>query len=712
MSFPPEFLNELRDRLAVSEIVGQRVRLQRKGREFQGLCPFHNEKTPSFTVNDDKGFYHCFGCGAHGDVITFAMNTEALSFPEAVEKLAQLVGLQVPAQHPDDRAREQKRRTLEDVMEAACLWFERNLRLPVGKQAMEYLKGRGLDAATLKRFRLGYAPNERTALKAHLVAEGFEEALIVEGGLHKPAEEAGDRPGERARGAIDYFRDRVIFPITDRRGRVIGFGGRVMGDGQPKYLNSPETPLFHKGRVLYGLAQAREAASKAGSVLVTEGYMDVIGLAMGGFDYAVAPLGTALTEEQILQLWKLAPEPVLCFDGDSAGQRAAARAAERALPLLKPGFSLRFVTLPAKEDPDSLIRTQGPAAMRRLIEQAAPLVTALWQSERAKLHSETPEQLALLRQTLEEHAAKIADRTVQGFYRTALLRQMEEAYPALAVIGPARGAARGSERGSGEGPSAFGQGGPDYDGSAQGGAEGDLGGYRQGYGDGYEDGHLQGYRRGWRDRPGGKYNPRARRKEPETQADLAAKHIERTGSRRFAFALRSRRAEQILLAALINHPELIDEFSEVVSLLPFEDAELDRLREEVLHVPARVSDLDVPHVESHLIAQGYSTALERLRSPEVGETARFIGASVSADRARSVLQELLSRASAQAELEAQLVEAQAALADEMTEENWTRMESLRQALQELVTGPAFGDQAFADESAGPRNGDRGSGQQS
>jgi DNA primase len=696
MSFPPEFLNELRDRLAVSEIVGQRVRLQRKGREFQGLCPFHNEKTPSFTVNDDKGFYHCFGCGAHGDVITFAMNTEALSFPEAVEKLAQLAGLQVPAQHPEDRAREQKRRTLEDVMEAACLWFERNLRLPVGKQAMAYLAGRGLDAATLKRFRLGYAPNERTALKAHLVAEGFEEALIIEGGLHKPAEEAGDRPGERARGAIDYFRDRVIFPITDRRGRVIGFGGRVMGanggGGQPKYLNSPETPLFHKGRVLYGLAQAREAAGKAGSVLVTEGYMDVIGLAMGGFDYAVAPLGTALTEEQILQLWKLAPEPVLCFDGDSAGQRAAARAAERALPLLKPGFSLRFVTLPAKEDPDSLIRTQGPAAMRRLIDEAAPLVTALWQSERAKLHSETPEQLALLRQTLEEHAAKIADRTVQGFYRTALLRQMDEAYPALAGLMGEAGPASGTPA------------------QHTGGA--DLGGYRQGYGDGYEDGHLQGYRRGWRARPGGKYNPRARRKEPETQADLAAKHIERTGSRRFAFALRSRRGEQILLAALINHPELIDEFSEVVSLLPFEDAELDRLREEVLHVPASVSDLDVPHVESHLIAQGYSTALERLRSPEVGETARFIGASVSADRARSVLQELLSRASAQVELEAQLVEAQAALADEMTEENWTRMESLRQALQELVTGPAFGDQAFADESAGSRNGDRGSGQQS
>ncbi|MFN3459765.1 MAG: DNA primase [Oceanibaculum sp.] len=697
MSFPPEFLNELRDRLAVSEIVGRRVRLQRKGREFQGLCPFHNEKTPSFTVNDDKGFYHCFGCGAHGDVITFAMNTEALSFPEAVEKLAQIAGLQVPAQHPEDRARDRKRRTLEEVMEAACLWYERNLRLPVGKQAMEYLKGRGLDEATLKRFRLGYAPNERSALKAHLVAEGFEEALIIEGGLHTPAEEAGDRPGgrpgERSRGAIDYFRDRVIFPITDRRGRVIGFGGRVMGDGQPKYLNSPETPLFHKGRVLYGLAQAREAAGKAGSVLVTEGYMDVIGLAMGGFDYAVAPLGTALTEEQILQLWKLAPEPVLCFDGDAAGQRAAARAAERALPLLKPGFSLRFVTLPAKEDPDSLIRKQGPDAMRRLIDAAQPMVTALWRIERAKLQSETPEQLALLRQTLEEHAAKIADRTVQGFYRAALLRQMDEAYPALAGL--------------------MGEAAPPPTSGARPAGDADLGGYRQGYGDGYEDGHLQGYRRGWRDRPGGKYNPRARRSEPETQADLAAKHIERTGSRRFAFALRSRRAEQIVLAALINHPALIDEFSEAVSLLPFADAELDRLREEVLHVAASVSDLDVPHVESHLIAQGYSKALERLRSPEVEETARFTGASASADRARSVLHELLSRASAQAELEVQLAEAQAALADEMTEENLTRMQSLRQALEELLTVPdAFGDQAFADESAGSRNGGRGSGQQS
>ena len=641
MSFPPEFLNELRDRLPVSEIVGRRVRLQRKGREFQGLCPFHNEKTPSFTVNDDKGFYHCFGCGAHGDVITFVIETEALSFPETVEKLAQMAGLDVPREKPEDRERQQKRRTLEDVVEAACLWYERNLRLPVGKEAMDYLKGRGLDEATLKRFRLGYAPNERSALKAHLSAEGYEETLIVEAGLHKPAEDTPD--GKR--GPIDYFRNRVIFPITDRRGRVIGFGGRVMGDGQPKYLNSPDTPLFHKGRVLYGLAQARESAGKIGSVLVTEGYMDVIGLAMGGFDYAVAPLGTALTEDQIIQLWKLAPEPVLCFDGDSAGQRAAARAAERALPLLKPGFSLRFVTLPAKEDPDSLIRKEGPAAMRRLIDRAKPMVETLWDVEQAKLQNETPEQLALLRQTLEGFATKIEDRNIQALYRAALMRRMDETYLGMAAPPPAAAPAAPAQS-----------------------------------------------ERRWKERPQrGRYRRNGFQERPITSSERLADMIETRKMGAFASGLRLRRNQQILLAAMVNHPALIEEYAEVVAQIRLDDPALDRLRGELMRISATVSDLDVEALHSHFSAQGFSTTLQRLRAPEVEDTAPFVRAIVPDERTKLSLDDFLMRLSAQGELETQLAEAQAALADEMTEENWARMVSLRQALQDLVNGPSQND---------------------
>ncbi|KZD01344.1 DNA primase [Oceanibaculum pacificum] len=667
MSLPPEFLNELRDRVPVSEIVGRRVRLARKGREFQGLCPFHNEKTPSFTVNDDKGFYHCFGCGAHGDVITFVMNTEALSFPESIEKLAQMAGMQVPREKPEDRERQQKRRTLEEVVEAACRWYERNLRLPVGKEAMAYLQGRGLDEATLKRFRLGYAPNERTALKAHLVAEGFEEPLIIEAGLHKPAEEGPDGQGGAGRGPIDYFRHRVMFPITDRRGRVIGFGGRVMGDAQPKYLNSPDTPLFHKGRVLYGLAQAREAAAKAGAVLVTEGYMDVIGLAMGGFGNAVAPLGTALTEEQILQLWKLAPEPLLCFDGDSAGQRAAARAAERALPLLKPGFSLRFVTLPAKEDPDSLIRTQGPAAMRRLLDQAKPLVEALWEVEKAKLNSETPEQLALLRQSLEAAASRIEDRTIQGLYRSNLLRRMEDAYMggvAIAARPPASPP--------------------------------------QGQTQGYTQGQGQGQRR-WAERSRGRFRRNGYQDRPPTSSEKLADMIEARGMGAYASGLRLRRNQQILLAALVNHPALIEEYAEVAAQVELADPELDRLRRILLGIPAALSDLDVEAVDSHFSAQGFSTVLQRLRAPDVEDAAPFVRVIVPDDRTRQSLDDFLMRLSTQGELEAQLAEAQDALTNAMTEENWARMVSLRQALQDLVNGPAT-NESMVSSAGGPQGG--------
>jgi DNA primase len=412
MAFPPQFLEELRRRLSLANAVSRRVKLQRRGREFVGLCPFHKEKTPSFSVVEEKGFYHCFGCGAHGDVISFSMQTGNLSFPEAVEALAREAGLEVPKATPEERERAQHQTTLRGALEAAAQWFEEQLHGPTGRDALAYLGKRGLDIDTIRRFRLGFAPDRRNALKQAL-GKTFPEPLLIEAGLmRKPTAE----PEEGALESYDYFRGRVIFPIADRGGRVIAFGGRTLGDGQPKYLNSPDTPLFEKGRVLYGWAQARAAAGGAGPVIVAEGYMDVIALQRAGFVGAVAPLGTALTERQIEELWRIAPEPILCFDGDAAGLRAAGRAADRALPLLKPGYTLRLATLPEGEDPDTLVLRHGVQAMREILERARPLAEFLWTLESHAGPLDTPERRAGLERRLDERARQIADRAVQAHY--------------------------------------------------------------------------------------------------------------------------------------------------------------------------------------------------------------------------------------------------------------------------------------------------------
>ncbi|MDZ4736716.1 MAG: DNA primase [Rhodospirillaceae bacterium] len=420
MAFPPEFLDDLRARLPIADVVARRVKLTRRGREHVGLCPFHKEKSPSFTVSDDKGFYHCFGCGAHGDVIGFVMRTEGLSFPETIEKLAGEASVPVPQSSPEERQRAKRQSTLHDVMERAALWYEAQLRSAPGSRAHDYLTGRGLKAETIARFRLGFAPDARSQLKSALLKEGIEESLLIEAGLLARREDGGD--------TYDRFRDRVIFPITDPRGRVIAFGGRALGEAHAKYLNSPDTPLFHKGRVLFGLAQAREPARSNNRVLVVEGYMDAIALAEAGFPEVVAPLGTALTEEQIELLWKLAPEPVLCFDGDAAGQRAALRAATRALPLLKPGHSLRFALVPPGEDPDSLVRRRGPGAIKALIDEAAALVDVIWRAETEARHFDTPERRAGLRRQLEEIVRQIPDRDVQDLYRREYAGRMFRAF--------------------------------------------------------------------------------------------------------------------------------------------------------------------------------------------------------------------------------------------------------------------------------------------
>ncbi|MGE5200989.1 MAG: DNA primase [Acidobacteriota bacterium] len=449
MAFPPYFLEELRRRVSLANVVSRRVKLQRRGREFTGLCPFHKEKTPSFSVVEDKGFYHCFGCGAHGDVISFAMQTANLSFPEAVEQLAREAGLEVPKATPEEHERAQRQTTLRGAIEAATAFFEEQLHGPAGREALAYLTRRGLDADTILRFRLGFAPDRRDGLKRAL-GKDFPEPLLIEAGLL--------RKGEEGREAYDYFRGRVIFPIADRGGRVIAFGGRILGDGQPKYLNSPDTPLFEKGRVLYGWAQARAAAGGGrGPVIVVEGYMDVIALQRAGFVGAVAPLGTALTERQIEELWRIAPEPILCFDGDAAGMRAAARALDRALPLLKPGHTLQFATLPAGEDPDTLILHQGVQAMREILARARPMAEFLWGIELAAGPVDTPERRAALERRLEDRTRTIADRTVQGYYQRFFRERLYEYFRAPRPRGPEGGPQRsrpgqGPRRGMGPQP--------------------------------------------------------------------------------------------------------------------------------------------------------------------------------------------------------------------------------------------------------------------
>ena len=412
MAFSAQFLDELRARVGLADVISKRVKLTRRGREHLGLCLFHKEKTPSFTVNEEKGFYHCFGCQAHGSVIDFVMETENLSFPEAVERLAADVGMEIPCDTPEEREHHRKRQTLLGVMEMAAAHFEKTLRMPEGRAALDYLKGRGLDGTTISRFRLGFAPEGRGRLRDALARDGVTPAQMVATGL---LIQPDDNNGER-REVYDRFRRRVIFPILDRRGRPIAFGGRILGDGEPKYLNSPETPLFRKGCVLYNLNQAAAQARKADTIVVTEGYMDVIALDRVGFTHAVAPLGTALTEDQIQLLWRVVREPVLCFDGDEAGGRAAARAAERALPLLKPGYGLRFASLPTGEDPDSLIKCHGRKAMSKTIAEAVPLSEVLWRMETGGRLPKTPEAKATLQQRLKDYARTIQDPTVRSHF--------------------------------------------------------------------------------------------------------------------------------------------------------------------------------------------------------------------------------------------------------------------------------------------------------
>jgi DNA primase len=406
LSLSPAFLEELRARVPLSPVVGRRVKLVRAGREWKGCCPFHNEKTPSFYVNDDKGFYHCFGCGAHGDVIRFLTEQEGLGFIDAVKQLATQAGMEMPADSPEAREKAVFNDSLQALAERAAAWFAAQLQAGGGAAARDYLARRGVTPAKVKAFGLGFSPDSRSGLKTALKDAGEER--LVEAGLLGRTDD-----GE----TYDRFRGRLMFPIRDPRGRVVGFGGRALGDGRPKYLNSADGPLFDKGRLLYNLDRAGPVARKAGRLVVVEGYMDVIGVAQAGIAELVAPLGTAMTEAQLALAWALVDEPILCFDGDGAGQRAALRACLRALPLLLPGKSLRIATLPPGQDPDDLVKSGGAAAFETVLAAANPLIEHLWRSEIDGQDVATPERRALIRQRLRGHADAIDDPSVKSLYQ-------------------------------------------------------------------------------------------------------------------------------------------------------------------------------------------------------------------------------------------------------------------------------------------------------
>jgi len=417
MKLPPEFLDEIRARLPVSDVVRGRVKLRKQGREWAGLSPFNSEKTPSFFVNDQKGFYHDFSSGKHGDIFDFVMETEGLSFPDTVERLAGMAGVAMPQRNAREEVQEKKRAGLLDVLAMAARYFESNLNGPVGAKARGYLSDRGLGPPTQSRFNLGYAPADKFALRDALAAKGVGVDQMIEAGLLVH--------GDDIAVPYDRFRDRVMFPIHDRSGKVIAFGGRAMEPGaKAKYLNSPETPVFHKGSLLFNHHRARQPAHESGRIVVVEGYVDAIAMSEAGFPNVVAPLGTALTADQCALLWGLAEEPILCFDGDNAGRKAAFRAVETALPLIGAGKSLCFALLPEGQDPDDLLRASGPLAIEEALGEARPFADMLFQREADGESLETPEQRAALERRLSAAVGTILDETLRRHYQADMRRRL------------------------------------------------------------------------------------------------------------------------------------------------------------------------------------------------------------------------------------------------------------------------------------------------
>ena len=555
MRYPPAFLDDIRARLPVSDVVGRRVKLRKAGREWKGLSPFNKERSPSFTVNDQKGFYKDFSSGKAGDIFTFVMDTEGLTFPEAVERLAGIAGVPMPVVSKDEEVRADRRKTLHEVMELAAKFFEATLAARSGAHARGYLADRRLEPATQIQFRIGYATGERFALKEYLGAQGVSVPDMVEAGLLIA--------GDDIPVPYDRFRDRVMFPISDSRGRVIAFGGRALAkDAQAKYLNSPETPLFHKGGTLYNIAMARAAAHSGAAVTVVEGYIDVIAMVAAGFPATVAPLGTALTEEQLALLWRMADEPTLCFDGDGAGRRAAFRAVDIALAELKPGKSLRFALLPQGSDPDDLARSGGGAAVADVLGSAVALADMLWTRETENGGFETPERRAALETRLAEITAGIRDPMVRKYYADEMTSRVRALFSRRGTADPRRR---------------------------------DGGSFGRGYAD--RNRRPQASFRGGRD---GFSQP-----EPMAppSARLTATQIVR-GSRSTIPA-----REALILLTVLNHPWLLENHAEELSALDLSHPDAERLRRAIFDAAADLPSTDAATMRAAVGARGLGDLL-------------------------------------------------------------------------------------------------------
>ena len=535
MRFDPSFLDDIRDRLPVSQVVGKRVKLKRQGREYIALSPFKQEKTPSFTVNDQKGFYHCFASGEHGDIFSFLQKTEGLSFPESVERLAGEAGLEMPKASPRDEQREQGRERLRAAMEAACVFFEQQLAARSGGVVREYLHGRGVAGETIAAFRLGYGGKNRHGLKEHLAGKGYDASAMVEAGLVIA--------GDDIPVSYDRFRERLIFPIRDHKDRVIAFGGRALAAGaRAKYVNSPETPLFHKRSVLFNIGAARKAAYERGQIIVVEGYMDVIALAQAGLANTVAPLGTALSGDQLKALWRMGNEPVLCFDGDAAGRKAAFRAVDTALGLLESGRSLKFAFLPQGQDPDDMIAEHGAEAFRALIEKARSLSDVLWTREVEGGDFSTPERRAALEDRLADLLKHIASNRVRRHYGEDIAARLNKLWGA-------RGARRETLRRS------------RFDRTP---------------------------RRDFTRNPRPDVWRRGGVSESLKMSALVRGHSE--------IAAR----EALILHTLLNHPWLLDAYPEEIAAICFENRRLEALRDEMLNLATGEKPLDSEAFRTHL----------------------------------------------------------------------------------------------------------------
>jgi DNA primase len=630
MRFPPQFLDELRARLPVSEVVGRRVRLKRAGREWRGLSPFNQEKTPSFFVNDQKGFYHDFSSGKHGDIFTFTMETEGVTFPEAVERMAQIAGLPMPKMSREAEAEEVRRRSLYEVMALAAKFFEASLAGRAGARARGYLADRGLDAATQVRFGIGYAPAERFALKEHLGGQGVPVEDMIEAGLLIS--------GQDIALPYDRFRDRVMFPIADLTGRIVAFGGRALDKDVPaKYLNSPETPLFHKGATLYNGAGARKAAHRGAPVIAVEGYIDVIAMVTAGYEGTVAPLGTALTTDQLGLLWRMADEPVLCFDGDGAGHRAAWRAVDIALPHVRPGKSLRFATLPEGQDPDDLVRSSGQDAIAEVLSAARPLADVLWTREMESGRFDTPERRAGLEARINELLNTIADETVRRYYRQDFWQRLRN-LAAGSADRPARGPF-GSRLGT------------------------DAAG-RKG-------------RNGSRPRPasGRGLETSLAPLSPQLQASAIIR-----GSRK---ALPPR--EAVILLAAFNHPWLLETEAEQLAELEFQNSDADMLRRAVLDVTALAPDQvpDAAALREAVMARECGATLQRIERAFTHLADWPARADAAPEDVRQWWTHVLTLHRRNRTLNKELKEAERALGEEPSEQNFARLRDVQEQLSSL-----------------------------